>query len=152
MILSLYAPYMPFITEELYGRIYAETEEKTSIHVTEWPKADPSCADASAEKEMEAVIGILDGVRFLRTQNRDAGKFKKLTIETDAANSEAAGVVQRNQRAIMAAARCDEILTGNATHQTCHPGIKVRIHDEGTTALKTAAGKEFKKVISSTGV
>jgi hypothetical protein len=76
---------------------------------------------------MDAVIGILDGVRFLRSQNKEAGKYKKLTIETDATNSEASGVVDRNERAIMAASRCDEIARGPASHQTRHPGIKLRL-------------------------
>ncbi len=38
-LLGLYAPFLPFITEELYQYMYANYEDAPSIHVTHWPEA-----------------------------------------------------------------------------------------------------------------
>ncbi len=38
-LLGLYAPFLPFVTEELYQYMYAAHEEALSIHVTRWPDA-----------------------------------------------------------------------------------------------------------------
>ena len=36
-ILKLFAPIMPFITEEIYNLYFAEKEKKKSIHISDWP-------------------------------------------------------------------------------------------------------------------
>jgi valyl-tRNA synthetase len=37
-LLGLFAPYLPFIAEELYQRLYRKYENVLSIHVTQWPE------------------------------------------------------------------------------------------------------------------
>jgi len=37
-ILKLFAPIMPYITEEIYSQLFASKEGKESIHLSEWPK------------------------------------------------------------------------------------------------------------------
>jgi len=39
-ISKLFAPIMPFITEEIYQNYFQKTEKDKSIHISEWPKAE----------------------------------------------------------------------------------------------------------------
>lgn len=37
-LLGLFAPYLPFITEEIYDKLYKKHENTFSVHITSWPK------------------------------------------------------------------------------------------------------------------
>jgi valyl-tRNA synthetase len=37
-LLGLFAPYLPFITEELYQKLYRRHENVLSLHITQWPE------------------------------------------------------------------------------------------------------------------
>jgi valyl-tRNA synthetase len=61
-ILKLYAPILPFITEELYGEIYKKNKEKISIHATNWPKPYKMHQTFNKE-EFEKAIASIDEIR-----------------------------------------------------------------------------------------
>lgn len=61
--LKLFAPIMPYITEEIYHLHYAEKEKTKSIHLSSWPEYSPSSHDAHAEKIGDALIEIISEVR-----------------------------------------------------------------------------------------
>ena len=87
-VLALYAPFLPFVTEELYQRIYREHEGAVSVHVGGWPAHDPA-RDAEVP-EMAIVLGLLRAVRGLRTDNR-ISQTKQLPLVTlDVENAEPA--------------------------------------------------------------
>ena len=48
VLLGLFAPFAPFVTEHLYQRFYAELEGGVSLHLTRWPAADPAWAGRRA--------------------------------------------------------------------------------------------------------
>ena len=60
-ILSLYAPFVPFVTESLYQRLYQAHEGKVSLHVAGWPSFDPGRTEPV--KEMEILDPILRALR-----------------------------------------------------------------------------------------
>ncbi len=76
-ILKLFAPIMPFITEELYLHLFAREEEK-SIHLSEWPKFNKDEIDQKIEKIGERFIEILKIVRQFKSQN---GKSLRAEID-----------------------------------------------------------------------
>jgi len=63
--LRLFAPIMPYITEELYSSIYKEQWEETgSIHTRgRWPKAEDYISDSAAVDEGNKIVDILAAVR-----------------------------------------------------------------------------------------
>ncbi|MBV9204470.1 MAG: valine--tRNA ligase, partial [Actinobacteria bacterium] len=68
VLLGLFAPFAPFVTEHLYQRFYAARESSPSLHVTPWPAADPRWrSDRSAIDQMAV---ILDATRVLRSSLR----------------------------------------------------------------------------------
>lgn len=60
-ILKLFAPFLPFITEEIYHNIYKKMEGKESIHISEWPK--PILIDEDAERKGEIVKNVIAKIR-----------------------------------------------------------------------------------------
>jgi valyl-tRNA synthetase len=64
-ILRLLHPFMPFITEELYGALTGET----TVMTARWPQPDPSLQDRDAETEMEFVMGVVGALRRFRADH-----------------------------------------------------------------------------------
>lgn len=68
IILGLWAPFVPFITEDLYQRMYRESENTVSLHVTAWPEGiDAAPANVP---DMPFILEVLGATRTLRTKHR----------------------------------------------------------------------------------
>ncbi|MGE3769868.1 MAG: valine--tRNA ligase [Bdellovibrionales bacterium] len=67
--LRLFAPYMPFITEELYSTLFPQRFAQVgSVHARGmWPKADEFITDAGALAEGQTITGLLAAVRKAKT-------------------------------------------------------------------------------------
>ncbi len=63
--LILLHPFMPFVTEALWGQIAAR--DKPLIHA-DWPDYGAELIDAQAEREMRWVIQLIEGIRSARAQ------------------------------------------------------------------------------------
>jgi valyl-tRNA synthetase len=62
-ILKLFAPFLPYVTEEIYGRIYAGVHGYPSIHNSPWPLADEALIDEHYEEIGETLVQIATAVR-----------------------------------------------------------------------------------------
>lgn len=63
-IFKLYAPILPFITEEVYQRLFKESERIASIHQTTWPEINKNWKlDKKNLKEMEYFIEEMDEIK-----------------------------------------------------------------------------------------
>lgn len=60
-ILKMFAPIMPYITEELYQLYFRKHGKAKSIHLSGWPALDMK--DDAAEKAGDFFVGVLDEVR-----------------------------------------------------------------------------------------
>lgn len=58
---QLMAPYAPFVTEDIYSSLTGE-----SVHLSDYPEADGSLIDKQLEKDMDAVLQIIEQTRSLR--------------------------------------------------------------------------------------
>ena len=79
--LKLFAPIMPYITEELY-QIYFKSEEKEkSIHISEFPKSD-NHENEKLEKAGDRAVEIIKEVRMFKSRAQKSMKSPIiLTIE-----------------------------------------------------------------------
>jgi valyl-tRNA synthetase len=64
--LRLLAPFMPFITEELWQALYEGKAPKKSIALAAFPKADVTQMDERAEREMAILQKLIETVREQR--------------------------------------------------------------------------------------
>ena len=65
IILKLFAPIMPFITEEVYQEYFKKFEKTKSIHLTEFPKAQKS---KGFSKELTRFFNLLYLIRTAKTK------------------------------------------------------------------------------------
>src|SRR3989344_4859833 len=73
-ILKLYAPIMPFITEEIYMGYYLGKEKTKSIHISDWPKVDKKMIDNKIEKIGDRAVKIISNVRKFKSENNKSLK------------------------------------------------------------------------------
>lgn len=66
-ILQLYAPFLPYITEEIYHNLYSATSHKASLHTTLFNSIQTAYTDSHALKSMDIILGIIRNVRRLKT-------------------------------------------------------------------------------------
>ena len=67
-ILKLYAPIMPFITEQIYQDIYLNDEKDESIHLSAWPEP-VARTDGPNLDDFSDVITAIDEIRKYKSQN-----------------------------------------------------------------------------------
>ena len=65
--MKLLHPFMPFVTEAVFGRLYNDCE---SIMISDWPKYDPAY---EFPKEEEAVSYVIDAIKRIRNIRHEMG-------------------------------------------------------------------------------
>lgn len=62
-VLKLLAPFLPYITEELYQGLFRQWDGASSVHLARWPSEQPQWIDAEAEAMGETLLELLRQVR-----------------------------------------------------------------------------------------
>jgi len=78
-ILKLFAPIMPFVTEEIYQLYFKDHEKEPSIHVLSWPEFNENLIDEESEKAGELAVRAVAEIRKHKSSNKIASKhsYKK---------------------------------------------------------------------------
>ena len=125
ILLGLFAPFAPFVTEHMYQRFYRGHEGAVSLHLTRWPEADDRWRGDRAAVDQLAVI--LDGVRVLRSGLRlgSSARLRQLTVQ--AHDAAARSLLDQIAGPLRVAARADAVVRGAAGHPSGVPGITVDV-------------------------
>ncbi len=81
--LKMLAPFMPYVTEEIYQNLYRDEEGAESIHVSEWPVYQGELFDQDALKNGDVVQKIVAVIRPWKHNNGLAlnAEMSELVIE-----------------------------------------------------------------------
>ncbi len=81
-ILQLFAPFLPFITEEIYQHGFKDQEKEKSIHLAPWPQADHPLPE-KLSRLGDAALAIVSAVRKFKSERKLSLKagIKTLIIE-----------------------------------------------------------------------
>lgn len=84
-ILKLFSPIIPFITEEIYQKLFRVDQEDVSIHVSSWPEFEKELVDEEAEEIGDMAVAIVSAIRQYKSGKGLAlnSPIEKLTIECD---------------------------------------------------------------------
>lgn len=126
-VLGLFAPFIPFVTEELYQRIYRPWEEAVSLHVTRWPQGNPDWV--SDTPEMELLETILKAVRSLRTEYRisQTKQLSELVLDLEDAAPERRRSIEQLEASLQAVARAQTLRYSSAPHDSGIEGVRLEI-------------------------
>ncbi|GIU89027.1 MAG: valine--tRNA ligase [Acidimicrobiia bacterium] len=133
-LLGLYAPFLPFVTEELYQYLYAPAEGAASIHVTAFP--EPVAEPVPPVPEMDVLLAVLHAVRAERTRLRipQGRPLTELVIDTAGAEDGLRSTLEGITPGLSAAARARAIRFGDASAQTPLAGVRIDIVPEDRPA------------------
>jgi valyl-tRNA synthetase len=108
-ILLLLAPFLPFVTEEIYLGLFAEKEEVPSVHVSPWPVVDESLEDELADTTGEALLDIATAVRRYKSERslRLSTNLHRLELVVAAPNLKAA--LKGARADLMSVTRAEEV-------------------------------------------
>ena len=134
-ILKLLHPFMPFVTEELWGETGKDGPAREApLIVSEWPVL-VGIGDAEADAEMEWLIGLVSGIRSVRQEMNVPGGAKIALVivgaddATEARATAQAGALERLARvetvsfANDAPADSAQIVVGTATYALPLAGV-----------------------------
>jgi valyl-tRNA synthetase len=120
-LLALFAPILPFVTDEIYGKTYAVLEGQASIHATAWPASLPRSRDLAAEEQMELALEVLHGWRYVRSQTKLAPRTEIQRIDLDVP-ADIQPRLAELKPTLHAALRCPEISFGPGSHDAGREG------------------------------
>jgi valyl-tRNA synthetase len=103
-------PFMPFITEELWGT--TGKREKLLVH-TDWPELPVTMIDREADAEMSFATSLIDDIRSARAQVHVPVGLKADLVATSLTDA-ARQAFQRNETLIKRLARIDAVTEGPA--------------------------------------
>jgi valyl-tRNA synthetase len=67
-LLKLFAPFFPYITDEIYRALFASETGCISVHASAWPEVNPAWIDAQAEAVGEILVEIATCVRRYKSE------------------------------------------------------------------------------------
>lgn len=122
-VLALYAPILPFVTDELYAALYSANEGAASIHLTAWPETRDNVEGVD---EVRPVLAVLHAVRSIRTERRlgQSQEVDKLIINCA---ETVEPLVRSLEASLLGASRARELASGQAERPTEYEGLWVDI-------------------------
>ena len=124
-------PFMPFITEELWG--LTGTRAKLCVHA-DWPEYGAELVDDAALREMTWVISLIEGIRSARAQVRVPAGLKLNMVQLDLDDAGRAAL-SRNMALVMKLARIASL------EEACGIAQRVDHGRGGRGQLRPAAGR-----------
>ena len=128
VLLGLFAPFAPFLTERLYQQFYRPYESTVSLHLTRWPVADECWrGDRAAVEAVDQLAVILDATRALRSGQRLGNSARLSELILQAHDAGARSLLDQIAEPLRVAARADALVLGPAEHPSGVGGITVGI-------------------------
>ncbi len=83
MTLKMFAPFVPYVTDEIYQRLYRKTEKSVSIHVSEWPEYNGKMFDKKSFELGERIANTIIFIRQWKHNNQMAlnGELAQVEVE-----------------------------------------------------------------------
>jgi len=125
VLLGLFAPFAPFLTEHMYQQFYRVHEDEVSLHLTRWPVADERWRGDRSAVDQLAVI--LDATRVLRSGQRLGNSARLSQLIVQAHDARAQALLDQIAEPLRIAARAGAVVRGPAEHASGVAGITVGI-------------------------
>jgi len=125
-ILKLFAPIIPYITEEIYQEMFAEHEKDVSIHVSPWPEVREEFVDEEAFKAGELAKKIIAALRQWKAGQKMALNADVSNITIDC-SSEDKKIIESVKEDIMGTMKVKAVGFGNAKEVIVEDGLSLDV-------------------------
>jgi len=108
-VIKLFAPILPYITEQIYLSLFATSGGEDSLHNSRWPIASEALLSDTADAAGEALIEVATAVRRYKSESNISlgAELKRLQLATT--ESATAGILQAARDDIMSVTRARQI-------------------------------------------
>ena len=116
MILQMYAPFLPHITEYLYQTVFASSSDSSSLHISQLPQAEN--INEENQQHMNALLSIIAQVRKLKTEQQLAlrTELTSLTIYTDSETTK--HMLQQQDSILKGVCKAQDIILSKSKNET----------------------------------
>jgi isoleucyl-tRNA synthetase len=70
LLTRMLAPFMPFVTERVWGALFTPTGAADSVHLTSWPEPDPALIDPTLAEQVALVRRLVELGRAARAESK----------------------------------------------------------------------------------
>lgn len=121
-----FAPFMPYITEEVYQNFFSKFENEKSIHLTSWPTSEASLVDEGLETRGDGFVSIVGAIRKYKSEKQVSQKvgISTLTIEC---SDEMREFIENSLEDLRAVSSSESIVFESADIETGVPDIKISV-------------------------
>lgn len=130
VVLKLFAPILPHITEELFQQLCAPHSGEGSIHVSAWPEVEQALIDPEAERGGEALLALTASVRRFKSARRLSLSSELAAIRiaaNDAALRELLFDAQTDLRSVTRAQEVEVTTQSEPDAEQVAPGLWLQI-------------------------
>lgn len=111
-ILKLFAPFLPYVTEEIYRNLFRAYENQPSLHLTRWPEAKTEWASKQAEDTGEIMIEVATAVRRYKSEHNISLGAKVNHLMLSTRDAELATLLDRARPDILSVTRARMLSIG----------------------------------------
>ncbi len=108
-VLKLFAPIMPYITDEIYRSLFASGREGESIHRSAWPAVDRSLVDEQGEETGRHLLQLAREVREYKSANRLSLGAELDVLQVYASNAHIANLLRSVEEDIRSVTRARRV-------------------------------------------
>lgn len=108
-VIKLFAPLLPYITEQIYLSLFATGEGEDSLHNSRWPTASAALLSDTAEAAGEALIEVATSIRRYKSESNISLGTELKRLQLAATESATASILQEARDDIMSVTRARQI-------------------------------------------
>ena len=108
-ILQLYAPYLPHITETIYGLIFSSTQHISSIHQTKFNDIQKEHKHPESSREITLVLIVIAQVRKLKTEQQLSLKTPLTTLAILSLNPDTLEILTKHMQLLKGVMQAEAI-------------------------------------------
>jgi len=129
-MLKILHPFMPFITEEIWGKLPHSNER---LIASQWPKFKNSCDNPEAEEQINLIMNMIRSIRNIKAE-AEVPPSKKVKVAVVAESEALKSIIQKGDSYFKSLANVSEITfiqdksdVGQNTMSSVLPGVQIYI-------------------------
>jgi valyl-tRNA synthetase len=132
-VVKMFAPILPYVTDEIYRGLFAGIEGERSVHVSAWPVADARLMSAEAELAGEALVEVATAVRRYKSEHALALGAPLQCVHVATQDAALAALLHEARADIAGVTRARQVEIGRKVDPTLEPAETNRLVSVGIT-------------------
>jgi len=134
---QLLAPFIPFITEDVYQEHFKKYEKKESIHLTDWPKVEKKHKNEALEEQMQTAKKIVEVSNSIRHEKPIKLRYELSELVVDVGEKEKAkDAIENLKEIIEKMANVKAVKVGKVENGKEVDGMKIHLETEADEKIK----------------